>query len=105
MPVGNLIDGRAIAEQIHQETARRVAALAERGVQCRLIFVRVGEDPASRVYVGMKEKTSARLGISSETIALPEATREEELLELIVRLNADATVHGILVQAPAPAYF
>jgi methylenetetrahydrofolate dehydrogenase (NADP+)/methenyltetrahydrofolate cyclohydrolase len=71
MPPGNLIDGRAIAEEIHQETARRVAALNARGVQPCLVFVRVGDDPASRVYVGMKEKTCARLGISSRTHALP----------------------------------
>lgn len=104
MPVNNLIDGRAIAEQIHQETARRVAVLKERGVQPSLVFVRVGEDPASRVYVGMKEKTSARLGIASVTHALPETTQEKELLDLIARLNADPSVHGILVQAPLPRH-
>lgn len=100
----NLIDGRAIAEQIHAETAQRIAALKARGVQAGLAFVRVGEDPASRVYVGMKEKTSERLGIKSTTTVLPEATTQAELLALIARLNADATVHGILVQAPLPAH-
>jgi methylenetetrahydrofolate dehydrogenase (NADP+)/methenyltetrahydrofolate cyclohydrolase len=104
MPPANLIDGRAIAEQIHQETAQRVAHLQNRGVTPRLVFVRVGEDPASKVYVGMKEKTSARLGISSQTHALPELTSEKELLELIAKLNADKTVHGILVQAPLPKH-
>lgn len=104
MALTNLIDGRAIAEQIHQETAQRVAALKARGVQAGLIFVRVGEDPASRVYVGMKEKTSARLGISSETKVLPESTTEAELLALIAKLNADPNVHGILVQAPLPKH-
>jgi methylenetetrahydrofolate dehydrogenase (NADP+) / methenyltetrahydrofolate cyclohydrolase len=104
MPPGNLIDGRAIAEQIHQETAGRVAALKALGVQPSLVFVRVGEDPASRVYVGMKEKTSARLGVSSRTLALAETTSEEELLALLARLNADAAVHGILVQAPLPKH-
>src|SRR5271169_1314055 len=102
MPPGNLIDGRAIAEQIHQETSRRVVALNARGVQPSLVFVRVGEDAASRVYVGMKEKTSARLGISSQTYALAASTSEKELLELVARLNADRAVHGILVQAPLP---
>ncbi len=63
MPPANLIDGRAIASQIQGETARRVAALKARGVQPGLAFVRVGEDPASRVYVGMKEKACAQLGI------------------------------------------
>ena len=62
MAAGNLIDGRAIAEQIHAETAQRVTALTSRGVQAGLVFVRVGEDPASKVYVGMKARISARLG-------------------------------------------
>lgn len=100
----NLIDGRAIAEQIHAETAQRIAALGSRGVRAGLAFVRVGEDPASRVYVGMKEKTSGRLGIQSTTTVLPEATTQAELLALIAKLNADASVHGILVQAPLPAH-
>ena len=100
----NLIDGRAIAEQIHAETAHRIAALKARGVQAGLAFVRVGEDPASRVYVGMKEKTSERLGIKSTTTVLPEATTQAELLALIAKLNADASIHGILVQAPLPGH-
>jgi methylenetetrahydrofolate dehydrogenase (NADP+)/methenyltetrahydrofolate cyclohydrolase len=104
MPPGNLIDGRAIADEIHQETARRVAALQARGTQASLVFVRVGEDPASRVYVGMKEKVSARVGISSRICALPEHTPEKELLALLAALNADVTVHGILVQAPLPKH-
>lgn len=102
MTANNLIDGRAIADQIHAETAQRVAALKTRGIQPGLVFVRVGEDPASKVYVGMKEKTSARLGISSTTHVLPAATPEAELLALIHKLNADPAVHGILVQAPLP---
>lgn len=100
--VENLIDGRAIAEQIHAETAQRIAALKARGLQPGLAFVRVGEDPASKVYVGMKEKTSARLGLWSETHVLPETTPETELLALLERLNADPRLHGILVQAPLP---
>ena len=104
MSVANLIDGRAIADQIHQETAGRVAALTAQGVRPGLIFVRVGEDPASRVYVGMKEKTSARLGIQSTTHVLPESTTEEQLLALIARFNADPAVHGILVQTPVPRH-
>jgi methylenetetrahydrofolate dehydrogenase (NADP+)/methenyltetrahydrofolate cyclohydrolase len=104
MPAGNLIDGRAIADQIHQETARRVERLRACGIVPRLVFVRVGEDEASRVYVGMKEKASARLGITSETHALAARASEDELLELVARLNADRGVHGILVQAPLPKH-
>lgn len=102
MAAGNLIDGRAIAEQIHVETAQRVDALKHRGIEPRLIFIRVGEDPASQVYVGMKEKTSQRLGIRSETHVLPEKAAQAELLALVRRLNDDPSVHGILVQAPIP---
>jgi methylenetetrahydrofolate dehydrogenase (NADP+)/methenyltetrahydrofolate cyclohydrolase len=104
MPAGNVIDGRAIAGEIHQETARRAARLKERGVLPRLVFIRVGEDPASRDYVAMKEKAGARLGIASQTLVLPAAAAEGELLSLLARLNADAAVHGILVQAPLPAH-
>lgn len=100
----NLIDGRAISEELHAETAQRVAALKSRGVQPKLVFVRVGEDPASKVYVGMKERTSARVGILSETLVLPETTTEADLLATLLRLNTDAQVHGILVQAPLPKH-
>ena len=104
MPLGDLIDGRAIAEKIHEETAARVEAPLNRGIAPGLRLVRVGEDPASRVYVGMKEKTSRRLGIDSKTIGLPEATTEAELLTLLAKLNDDASAHGILVQAPLPSH-
>jgi len=99
-----VIDGRAIAGQILCEQAGRVAELKKRGVQPGLAFVRVGEDPASKVYVGRKEKACADLGIVSETHVLPEKTSEKELLALIDRLNADARLHGILVQAPLPKH-
>ena len=100
----NLIDGRAIAEQIHAETTQRIAALKDRGIPPGLAFVRVGEDPASKVYVGMKEKTCRRLGFYSETHVLPSTTTQPELLALLARLNADPRVHGILVQAPLPSH-
>src|SRR5438132_823268 len=102
MGFGNLIDGRAIAKQIQDELGQRVAALKQRGVQPGLAFVRVGEDPASKVYVGRKEKACADLGIFSETRILPESTSESELIALIAKLNSDERVHGILVQAPLP---
>ena len=102
MSLDNLIDGRAIAKEVHAETEARVAALKADGVEPCLVFIRVGEDPASRVYVGMKERTAAKLGIRSETTVLPEDTPEAELLELLEKLNADDSVHGVLVQAPLP---
>jgi len=100
--VTNLIDGRAIAAQIQQELIARVAALKARGVVPGLAFVRVGEDPASKVYVGRKEKACAELGIVSETHVLDGQTSEADLLKLIGRLNGESRLHGILVQAPLP---
>ena len=100
----NLIDGRAIAEEIHRETAQRVDALKSRGIVPGLSFLRVGEDPASKVYVGMKERMCERLGIQGETRVLPESTESSELLEIIHALNQDPAVHGILVQAPLPRH-
>jgi methylenetetrahydrofolate dehydrogenase (NADP+) / methenyltetrahydrofolate cyclohydrolase len=97
-----LIDGRAIAEQFHAETAQRATVLKSRGIQAGLAFVRVGEDPASQVYVGMKERMAERLAIHSVTYVLPEETSEAELLKLIDELNKDPNIHGILVQAPIP---
>ena len=102
MAPANLIDGRAIARQLQGELVQRIAALKASGLQPGLAFVRVGEDAASRVYVGRKEKACAELGIFSETHVLPETTSEAELLGLLERLNADPRLHGILVQAPLP---
>jgi len=104
MPPANLIDGRTIARQLEAELAQRIAALKARDVRPGLAFVRVGEDPASKVYVGRKEKACAELGIVSETHVLAEATSEAELLALLARLNSDPRLHGILVQAPLPPH-
>lgn len=100
----NLIDGRAIAADVHSETLRRAQELQRRGIQPGIVFVRVGEDPASQVYVGMKERKARELGIRSKTLVLPEATSQADLLALIDRLNADPSWHGILVQAPLPRH-
>ena len=99
---GNVIDGRAIAAQILRELTARIAELKKRGVTPGLAFVRVGEDAASKVYVGRKEKACAELGIFSETQVFPEKTSEGELLALISKLNSDSRLHGILIQAPLP---
>ena len=104
MSLDNLIDGRAIAKEVHAETQLRVAALKAESVEPSLVFIRVGEDPASRVYVGMKERSAMKLGIRSQTIVLPSDTREAELLILIREFNADEGINGILVQAPLPAH-
>lgn len=102
MAPANLIDGRAIARELQEELSGRIAALKSRGIQASLAFVRVGEDPASKVYVGRKEKTSAELGLASRTLVLPETATQAELLQLLAKLNNEPGLHGILVQAPLP---
>ncbi|HAB15891.1 MAG TPA: bifunctional 5,10-methylenetetrahydrofolate dehydrogenase/5,10-methenyltetrahydrofolate cyclohydrolase [Verrucomicrobiota bacterium] len=99
----NLIDGRAIAGEIQAETAARVIRLKAGGITPGLVFIRVGEDPASQVYVAMKQKRATEVGIRSETKVLPQNTTTAELLKLIDQFNADSTCHGILVQAPLPS--
>ena len=98
----SVIDGRAIAAQILRELAGRIVELKQLGVRPGLAFVRVGEDAASKVYVGRKEKACAELGLFSETHVLPDKTSETELLALIAKLNLEPRLHGILVQAPLP---
>ena len=102
MAAANLIDGRAIAAQIQDELAHRIAALKARGCQPGLAFVRVGEDPASKVYVGRKEKACAELGIFSETHVLPETTTEAELLALLARLKRTRACMASSSRRPLP---
>ncbi|WP_306523137.1 bifunctional 5,10-methylenetetrahydrofolate dehydrogenase/5,10-methenyltetrahydrofolate cyclohydrolase, partial [Gemmatimonas sp.] len=99
-----LIDGKAIAEAIRNEVASDVVALSARGVVPGLTVVLVGDDAASATYVGAKEKASKAAGMQSETIRLPATTSQDALLAVVERLNADPTVHGILVQMPLPRH-
>ncbi len=98
-----IIDGTAIAAVIREGLAQKVKELKEsRGITPGLAVVIVGDNPASRVYVNMKKKACAELGIYSEEHALPGDTPEEELISLVKRLNDDPNIHGILVQLPLP---
>ena len=99
-----ILDGAAVAQQIKQRVAARVAELAERNFQPGLAVVIVGSDPASQVYVGSKVKTCEALGLYSEKHALPEATTTEQLLALVEQLNQRDEIDGILVQSPLPAH-
>ncbi len=99
-----LIDGKAVAEALRTRVAGEVADLKGRGITPGLAVVIVGDDPASQVYVKNKVATCERLGMASFHHRLPAATSEAELLALVARLNADAAVHGILVQLPLPAH-
>ena len=97
-----LIDGTALAKKIRLEIAAEVAALTARGVIPGLAVVLVGDDAASAVYVGAKEKASREAGMAGETIRLPAASSQAQLLALVEQLNQDDRVHGILVQMPLP---
>jgi methylenetetrahydrofolate dehydrogenase (NADP+)/methenyltetrahydrofolate cyclohydrolase len=97
-----LIDGIALAKRIRAEVASDVADLRARGIVPGLSVVLVGDDPASAVYVGAKEKASREAGMTGETIRLPFDTTQDELLGHVERLNRDDRVHGILVQMPLP---
>ena len=96
-----VMDGKALAAKVKEEVARRVAGMEDKP---GLAVVLVGEDPASRVYVGGRKKDCEQCGIYSEEYVLPQDTRQEELLELIQALNARRDIDGILVQFPLPGH-
>ncbi len=98
------INGKEIAAAVKLDAAKKVAALAEKGIGVKLVVVLVGEDPASSVYVNGKAKDCAECGIASDVLRLPDATTEAALLALLNTLNADAEVNGILVQLPLPKH-
>ena len=100
-----IISGTEIAKQIREELKQEIAELkAKHNLVPGLATVLVGEDPASQIYVGAKEKTSLALGIYSERHDLPAETSEQDLLTLIDKLNKNQKIHGILVQLPLPKH-
>jgi methylenetetrahydrofolate dehydrogenase (NADP+)/methenyltetrahydrofolate cyclohydrolase len=102
--MAQIIDGKAIARKIRGEIATETQRLAAQGVRPGLAVVLVGENPASKVYVSMKEKACSDVGIFSDEYTLPDSTEEAELLALIDKLNHDPKIHGILVQLPLPKH-
>lgn len=99
-----LLDGKALAEKMQAEMQGRVAKLVEKGIVPGLTVILVGEDKASQVYVRNKEQKANKLGFNSNVIRLPDTISEEVLLAEVEKLNADETVHGILVQLPLPKH-
>lgn len=97
-----IIDGKKVSSDIKAELAVEVAELKKTGVEPGLVVVLVGDDPASQVYVKNKEKACELIGIRSVKHQLPETTGQDELLDLVRRLNEDNSVDGILVQLPLP---
>jgi methylenetetrahydrofolate dehydrogenase (NADP+) / methenyltetrahydrofolate cyclohydrolase len=100
--MGNLIDGRAVAEKVYVDLRREIAGLKSNGVTPGLAVVLVGDNPASRAYVRSKDKMSRELGLYSVKLELPTETTQNELLTRVEELNRDPKVHGILVQSPPP---
>lgn len=99
--MAKLIDGKQISTQVKEECKKKVA---DEQLDVTLAVIQVGNDPASTVYVGNKKKACEYIGIKSLAYELPEETTQEELLELVNKLNDDSNVHGILVQLPLPKH-
>ena len=99
-----IIDGKQVASDVRAEVASKVAELKKKGIAPCLAVILVGENPASVSYVTGKQKALAEVGMVDRSVHLPESTSEEELLKLIDQLNADDSVHGILVQLPLPKH-
>ena len=100
--MGNLIDGRSIAERVYVDLRREIADLKSKGVTPGIAVVLVGDNPASRTYVRSKDKMSRELGLHSVKLELPASTTQSDLLNRVEELNRDPKVHGILVQSPPP---
>jgi methylenetetrahydrofolate dehydrogenase (NADP+) / methenyltetrahydrofolate cyclohydrolase len=98
----SIIDGTKLAAAVTADVATKVAELKARGITPGLTVVLVGDDPASAVYVGSKERTCIELGMHGETIRRPSTITQDELLAIVDRLNDDPAIHGILVQMPLP---
>jgi methylenetetrahydrofolate dehydrogenase (NADP+)/methenyltetrahydrofolate cyclohydrolase len=99
-----LIDGATVARAVRAGVAETAASLVARGVRPGLAVVLVGDDPASAVYVRAKGKASEEAGLHSITVRLPATTSEADLLQRVDQLNADPSIHGILVQMPLPKH-
>jgi methylenetetrahydrofolate dehydrogenase (NADP+)/methenyltetrahydrofolate cyclohydrolase len=98
----NIIDGRAIAEEVYVDLRREIAQLKSKGITPGLAVVLVGDNPASRAYVRSKDKMSRELGLYSVKLELPAMTTQQELLAHVEDLNREPKIHGILVQSPPP---
>jgi len=98
------IDGKLVSAKVLDECRVEVAELAAAGRKPGLAVVLVGEDPASQVYVGSKERTCQSLGMHSEKVVLPDDATQDQLMDVVRRLNNDDAIHGILVQSPLPSH-
>ncbi len=100
----NILDGKKVSAALFQKLEPRVQSLKEQGIQPKLVFFIIGDNPASVAYVNMKMKASEKIGIASEILRYDESISQEELLNKIYELNEDPTVTGMMVQLPLPAH-
>lgn len=100
--MATIMDGKALSLKLKEQMKQRIAQLKQQGINPKLVVVLVGDNSASQVYVRNKHKSCGEVGIESEVITMPEQTTQQELLEVVERLNQDETVDGILVQLPLP---
>ncbi len=102
--MANIIDGKLVSSELRREFSKEVESLKAQGIEPGLAVILVGNNPASAVYVRNKERACIETGIKPTQITLPEETTEAELISLIEKLNADDSIHGILVQLPLPKH-
>ena len=102
--MAEILSGKIVSARIKENLKKEIEELKAKGVLPGLAVIIVGEDPASKVYVGRKEAMCQELGMHSEKFALPEETTQEELVAIVEKLNCDDKVHGILVQLPLPKH-
>ena len=100
--MATIMDGKALSLKLKEQMKQRIEQLKQQGINPKLVVVLVGDNSASQVYVRNKHKSCGEVGIESEVITMPEQTTQQELLEVVERLNQDETVDGILVQLPLP---
>lgn len=102
--MATIINGRALAKQVNQTTAKRVAALAKKGIKPGLASIMVGDDPASKIYTRNKQRRALAMGMNSFMENFPADTSQETLEQAVVELNHNSLVDGILIQQPLPAH-
>lgn len=102
--MNKILDGKLLAQKVKSQLKAEVEEMKQKGINPGLAVILVGENPASQIYVRLKRQDCEQLGIHSEQYTLPEETTEQELLDLIDKLNNDSNIHGILVQLPVPKH-
>lgn len=102
--MAEIIDGKELAKKVRKELKKDVEALKAKGINPKLAVIMIGNDPGSTVYVRNKSKACEKVGIEFEEFLFDEKTEEAELLDLIDKLNADDSIHGILLQCPVPKH-